>query len=64
MTYVTPNTKVHSGVYVDKKLGDTIQEVTSPKFGDKKRVWKRAVVLQTPYTVGEKPKYRKQEVVY
>ena len=29
-TYVTPNTKVHSGVFVDEILGDTIVEVTSP----------------------------------
>ena len=64
LTYVTPDTEVHSGVFVDEQLGDTIQEVTSPISREKRRVQKREVALQMPYTVGEKPKHRKQEVVY
>ena len=37
ITYVTPNTEVHSGVFVDEVFGDTIVEVTSPILGKKKR---------------------------
>ena len=38
LTYVTLDMEVHSSVYVVEKLGDTIQEVTSPKFGEKRRM--------------------------
>ena len=64
LTYVTPDTEVHSRVLIDEKLGDTVLEVTSPKSREKKRVWKRAVALQMPYTVKDKPKHRKKEVIY
>ena len=62
-TYVTPNTEVHSGVFVDELLGDTIVEVTSPIFSKKMRTQKRAALLCTPFTI-EWPKQKKNEVVY
>ena len=61
LTYITLDTEVHSGVFVDEQLGDTVQEVTSPIFGEKQRVRKRAATLQMLYTVEEKLKCRKQE---
>ena len=63
-TYITPDTEVHFEVFVDEGLDEKIEEVTSPKFGEKKRVRKRAPALCTPYTVGEKPKHRKQKIDY
>ena len=62
-TYVTPNTEVHSGVFVDEMLGDTIVEVTSPISGKKIRTRKRAAPLCSPFTC-ERPKRKKNEVVY
>jgi len=44
-TYVTPNTEVHFGVFVDELLGDTIVEVTSPISGKKMKTQKRAAPL-------------------
>ena len=38
LTYVTLDAEVHSSIFMDEKLGDTIQEVTSPKSREKKRV--------------------------
>ena len=35
MTYVTPTTEVHSGVFVDENWGDTIHVVTNPLSGVK-----------------------------
>ena len=64
LTYVTLDMEVHFGVFVDEQLGDTIQEVTSPISGEKKMVRKRAAALRTPFTVGDKPKRWKQEVIY
>ena len=46
-TYVTPNTEVHSGVFVDELMGDTIVEVTSPISGKKIRTRKRAAPVCT-----------------
>ena len=57
MTYITPDIEVHFRVLVDEKLGDTVLEVTSPKYGEKKRVSKRVVALRTSYIVGDKPKH-------
>ena len=48
LTYVTPETEVHSGVFIDEKVGDTVKEVTSPISGEKKWVRKRGKVLCTP----------------
>jgi len=62
-TYVTPNIEVHSGVFVDEMLGDTIVEVTSLISGKKIRTWKRAAPLCTPFTC-ERPKRKKNEVIY
>ena len=64
VTYVTPDMEVHSGVFVDEQLKDTIQEVTSPICREKKRVPKRAAALRTSYIVRDKLKRQKQEVVY
>ena len=64
MTYVTPVTEVHSGVFVDEDRGDTIHVVTSPLSGVKTRVRKRGKALCTPYTARERPKRRKKETAY
>ena len=44
LKYVTLDTQVHFVIFVDEKLGDIMQEVTSPKYGENKR----AVALRTP----------------
>ena len=62
MTYETPNTKVHSEVFVDEALGDTIVEVISLISGKKTRIRKRAPALLSPFTARQKPKKRKNEV--
>ena len=62
MTYETPNTEVHSEVFVDEALGDTIVEVISPIFGKKTQTRKRAPALLSPFTAGQRPKKRKTEV--
>ena len=59
----TPNTEVHSGVFVDELLGDTIVEVTSSISSKKMRTQKWAALLCTPFTC-EWPKRKKNEVVY
>ena len=50
LIYETPNTGVHSKVFVDEALGDTIVEVISPIFEKNKRTQKRATPLLTPFT--------------
>ena len=64
LNYVTPETEVHSGVFIDEKVGDTMKEVTSPISGEKKRVRKRGKVLHTPNTVLERPKRGNKETTY
>ena len=48
MTYVTPTTEVHSGVFVDEDRGDTIHVVTSLLSRVKTRVRKRGKAFCTP----------------
>ena len=55
LTYVMPDIEVHFGVLVNETQGDTVQEVTSPISGEKKRT----VALQTPYIVDDKSKCQK-----
>ena len=62
MTYETPNTKVHSEVFVDEALGDTIVEVISPISGKKTQIRKRAPTLLSLFTTGHRPKKRNNEV--
>ena len=64
LIYIMPDIEVYFGVFVDENLRDKIEEVISPKYGEKKRVWKRALALCTPYTAGDKPKHCKPEVKY
>ena len=47
---------------MDKALGDTIVEVSSPIFGKKNRTRKRTPTLLSPFTAGQRPKKRKNEV--
>ena len=62
MTYETPNTEVHSEVFMDEALGDTIVEVISPISRKKTRTRKCAPTLLSPFTFGQRPKKRKNEV--
>ena len=62
MTYETPNTEVHSEVFVDEALSDTIVEVISPISGKKNWTRKRAPALLSPFIAGQRPKKRKNEV--
>ena len=64
MTYETPNTEVHSEVFVDEALGDTIVEVISPISGKKTQTSKCAHVLLSSFTTGYRPKKRKNEVCF
>ena len=50
MTYETPNAKVHSEVFMDEALGDTIVEVISPISGKKTQTKKRALTLLSSFT--------------
>ena len=50
LTYETPNTEVHSEVFVDEALGDTIVEVISPISGKKTQTKKRALTLLSSFT--------------
>ena len=62
LTYETPNTEVHSEVFVDEALGDTIIKVISPIYGKKTRTRKHAPALLSPFTTGQRPKKRKNKV--
>ena len=62
MTYETPNNEVHSEVFVNEALGDTIVEVISPIIGKKTQNRKCAPALLSPFTAGQRPKKRKNEV--
>ena len=56
MTYKTPNIEVHSEVFVDEALGDTILEVISPIYRKKTWTRKRAPALLSLFTTGQRPK--------
>ena len=62
-TYITPNIEVHSGVFVDELLGDTIVEVASLISSKKMRMQEWTTPLCTPFT-SEQPKLKKNEVIY
>ena len=52
LTYETPNTEVHSEVFVDEALDDTIVEVISLISRKKTRTRKRAPTLLSPFIAG------------
>ena len=64
MTYETPNTEVHSKVFVDEALGDTIVDVISPISRKKTRARKRAPPLLSPFTTEQRLKKRKIVVCF
>ena len=58
-TYVTSNTEVHSSVFFDEVLGETIVEVTSSISDKNVRTQKRVGPLCTSFIVDDRPKQRK-----
>ena len=62
LTYETPNTEVHSEVFVDEALVDIIVEVISPISKKKIMTRKLAPALLTSFIAGQRPKKRKNEV--